>query len=157
MTSEPILKSAHAGRAVAVVGDVYRLLATGDETAGRYATMEALVYPGGGPPPHTHSREDESFYVLDGEITFHIGAERVVARAGTFASIPPGCTHSFKNETSQPARMLITVVPAGLEQMFLEVGRLLPLDAVPEPPGPAEISLLLQIAPRYGVTIESPH
>ena len=55
------------GRTIAVVGDVYRFLATGEDTNGKYALWEAVVPPGGGPPPHLHSREEEGFYVLDGE------------------------------------------------------------------------------------------
>jgi mannose-6-phosphate isomerase-like protein (cupin superfamily) len=85
------------GRTVAVVGDVYRFLATGDETDGRYATWEALVPPGGGPPPHVHSREEESFYVLEGEVVFTVNGERTVATAGTFANLPVGSLHSFRN------------------------------------------------------------
>src|ERR1700751_3343301 len=118
----PTIRRAAEGRAVAVVGDVYRFLATGDDTGGKYALFEALVGPGGGPPPHVHSREDESFYVLEGELTFTVNGERVVAKAGTFANMPVGTPHSFKNESNKPAKMLISVAPAGLEQMFIEVG-----------------------------------
>ena len=89
------------GRTIAVVGDVYRFLATGEDTNGKYALWEALVPPGGGPPPHVHSREEEGFYVLEGEITFPVGGERLVARAGTFANMPVGTPHSFKNESDQ--------------------------------------------------------
>src|SRR5438045_9009022 len=94
------------GRTVAVVGDVYRLLATGEDTGGTYAMWEAIVPPGGGPPPHVHSREEEGFYILEGEINLHISDRRLVARAGMFANIPVGTPHSFKNESNQPAKML---------------------------------------------------
>src|SRR5437764_6416928 len=110
------------GRTVAVVGDVYRFLATGEDTNGRYAVWEAVVPPGSGPPPHVHSREEEGFYVLEGEVTFTVNGERVVATAGTFANMPVGTPHSFKNESDRPAKMLLSVAPAGLEQMFFEVG-----------------------------------
>ena len=73
------------GRTIAVVGDVYRFLATGEDTNGKYAMWEAIVPPGGGPPPHVHSREEEGFYILEGEITLQIGEERLVATAGMFA------------------------------------------------------------------------
>src|ERR1700710_2605568 len=69
------LRAANKGRTIAIVGDVYRFLATGDETDGKYAIWEAIVPPGGGPPPHVHSREEEGFYILEGEITFHVGLE----------------------------------------------------------------------------------
>src|SRR3954471_6155991 len=106
---QPTLRQPGEGRTIAVVGDVYRFLATGEETDGKYALWEAVVPPGGGPPPHVHSREEEGFYVLEGEITFQIGDERLVAAAGTFANMPVGTPHSFKNESGRPARMLIFV------------------------------------------------
>jgi quercetin dioxygenase-like cupin family protein len=145
------------GRRVAVVGDVYRFLATGEDTGGRYALWEAFVSPGGGPPSHVHSREEEGFYILEGEITLFIGERRLVASAGMFANMPVGTPHSFKNDSGKPARMLISVAPAGLEQMFFEVG-------VPVPPGTTtaapptqeEIEKLLAAAPRYGIEIKLP-
>src|SRR5262245_12872310 len=124
--TQPVIKKSGEGRTVAVVGDVYRFLATGEDTTGKYASWEAIVPPGGGPPPHVHSREEEGFYVLQGEITFTIGEKRLVASAGMFANMPVGTPHSFKNESSKPAKMLISVAPAGLEQMFFEVGVPLP-------------------------------
>ena len=69
-------RTAAESRAVSVVGDVYRFLATGEDTDGKYALWEAVVPPGGGPPPHVHSREEEGFYVLEGEITFQVAEER---------------------------------------------------------------------------------
>src|SRR5436305_300544 len=114
----PIVRKPGEGQAVAVVGDVYRFLATGAETGGKSALFEAIGSPGGGPPPHVHSREEEGFYVLEGEITFLIGDQRLVAGAGMFANMPIGTRHAFKNESGQPARMLISVAPAGLEKMF---------------------------------------
>src|SRR6516164_9728374 len=116
-----VVRQPGAGRTVAVVGDVYRFLATGEDTGGKYALWEAVVPPGGGPPPHAHSREEEGFYVLEGEITFTVGGQRLVAGAGMFTNMPVGTPHSFKNESGQPAKMLISVAPAGLEQMFFEV------------------------------------
>src|SRR5580698_4651031 len=126
MPNRPTVRTQSEGRTIAVVGDVYRFLATGEETGGKYAQWEAIVPPGGGPPPHVHSREEEGFFILEGEIVLQIGGERVVAMAGMFANAPIGTPHSFKNESEKPARMIITLVPAGLEQMFFEVGRPVP-------------------------------
>lgn len=105
MTRLPTIRTPDVGRTIAVVGDVYRFLATGDDTNGRCAIWEAIVPPGGGPPPHVHSQEEEGFYVLEGEITFTVNGERVVAAAGTFANMPVGTPLSFKNETDRPAKM----------------------------------------------------
>jgi mannose-6-phosphate isomerase-like protein (cupin superfamily) len=145
------------GRTVAVVGDVYRFLATGEETNGKYALWEAIVPPGGGPPPHVHSREEEGFYVLDGEITLTIGDKRLVAGAGMFVNMPVGTPHSFKNESGNTARMLISVAPAGLEKMFFEVGVSLSEGSTTAlPPTRAEIEKLLAVASRYGIQIMLP-
>ena len=155
--SEPVISKPGTGRTIGIVGDVYRFLATGDETGGRYAMWEALVPPGGGPPPHVHSREQEGFFVLEGEMSFFAEEKRIVATAGMFVNMPPGTAHSFKNESSQPARMLITVAPAGLEQMFFEVGVPLAEGATTVPPPTKdEIEKLLSLAPRYGVEIRIP-
>ena len=100
-THPPTLRKSTEGHTIAVVGDLYRFLATGDETDGKYAMFEAIVPPGGGPPPHIHSREEESFLFLEGEITFTIGDEQIVATVGTFANMPVGSLHSFKNATDK--------------------------------------------------------
>lgn len=156
MTHPPTLRKPTEGRTIAVVGDIYRFLATGEETDGKYAMFEAIVPPGGGPPPHVHSREEESFLILEGEITFTVGDERIVATAGTFANMPGGSLHSFKNATDKTARMIISVAPAGLEKMFLEVGIPVRLGDTPPPPSKAEIEKLLAVAPKYGVEIKVP-
>jgi quercetin dioxygenase-like cupin family protein len=157
MSHRPTLRTPSAGRTVAVVGDVYRFLATGEDTNGQYALWEAIVPPGGGPPPHVHSREEEGFYVLEGEITFTVGDERIVATAGMFANMSVGTPHSFKNESNRLARMLISVAPAGLEQMFFECGVPLVEGATTAlPPTKEEIEKLLAIAPSYGIEIKLP-
>jgi quercetin dioxygenase-like cupin family protein len=157
MTRKATFRRLDQGQTVAVVGDVYRFLATGEETNGKYATFEAWVPPGGGPPPHIHEREEEAFYVLEGEITFYIGDECLVATKGMFASMPVGTAHAFKNESDQPAKMLISVAPAGLEKMFLEVGvRLEPGSTRAVPPSRDEIERLLAVAPNYGIEILLP-
>jgi hypothetical protein len=99
----------------------------------------------------------ESFLVLEGEMTFQLGADRFVAGVGTFLNMPVGSLHCFKNESGKPARMLISVAPAGLEQMFFEVGQPIADDAeFAPPPTHADIEKLLEAAPRYGVEITPP-
>ncbi len=157
MKREPVIRKSDEGRTIGVVGDVYRFFATGEDTGGKYAMWEAVVPPGGGPPPHIHSREEEAFYVLEGEITFQIDGQRLVASAGMFANMPVGSLHSFKNESGEPAKMLISVAPAGLERMFFEVGQPLKNDGTTAPvPTMDDIEKLLAVAPRYGIEIVVP-
>lgn len=153
----PTLRAAAHAQTIAVVGDVYRILADGSDTQGHYAMIDAIVPPGGGPPPHIHRREEEAFFILEGEITFSIDGQRIVASAGQFANVSIGTLHAFKNESDRPARMLITVAPAGLEQMFLEVGTLLPAGTTQAPPpSHDDVHNLLQAAPKYGIEIHLP-
>jgi quercetin dioxygenase-like cupin family protein len=155
MNHPPITRKPSEGRRIGVVGDLYRFLATGEETNGKYAMWEAIVPPGGGPPPHIHSRE--SFYVLEGQMTFQLGEDRFVVGTGTFLNMPVGSLHCFKNESGQPARMILSVAPAGLEEMFFEVGQPVADDAQSAPPPTqADIEKLLEAAPRYGIEIRVP-
>src|SRR5260370_6991017 len=100
----PVIRKPAQGRTVAVVGDVYRFLATAEDTNGKYALWEAIVPPGGGPPPHVHSREEEGFYVLEGEITLQVGDKRLVPGPGIFATLPLRTPHPFKNNPHHPAQ-----------------------------------------------------
>src|SRR5579859_105309 len=155
--TQAVIKQPGEGRTIAVVGDVYRFLATGEDTNGKYALWEAIVPPGGGPPPHVHSREEEGFYVLEGEITFQAGNTRLVAGPGMFVNMPVGTPHSFKNEGHRSARMLISIAPAGLEKMFFDVGVPLPEGSTAAlPPTREEIEKLLAVAPNYGIEIKLP-
>jgi quercetin dioxygenase-like cupin family protein len=155
---KPIIRSSQQGRTVSLVGDVYRFLATGEDTNSKYTLIEVLVSPGGGPPPHVHSREEEGFYILEGEIAFTIDGKRIVATPGMFANMTVGTPHSFKNETNRPAKMLATVAPAGLEKMFMEIAVPLAEGATTALPLTKEdIEKLLAIAPRYGIEIRLPH
>ena len=118
-------------------GDEYRFLATGQETGGRYFLMEGIVPPGGGPPPHIQTREEEGFYVLEGTVRFWVDGEVIDASGGTFLHVPRGMLHNFRNESNENARVLFIFAPSGIEEMFSKMG------AAPE--------LYAEIANEYGV------
>ena len=104
-------------------GDKVSFLATGAETHGSCFISEGLIAPGGGPPPHIHHSEDESFYMLEGSATFQAGGQTIQAKPGDFIHIPRGTVHSFKNEGKVPARALVIISPAGptgMQQFFEE-------------------------------------
>ncbi|WP_202973911.1 cupin domain-containing protein [Fimbriiglobus ruber] len=95
--------------------------------------------------------------MLEGEFTFQLGDQRIVATAGMFVNMPVGTPYSFKNESDRPAKMLISVAPAGLEQMFFEVGVPLAQGATTAaPPTKDEIEKMVSVAPRYGIEIKLP-
>lgn len=140
-------------QAYAVVGDALTFLASSAETGGAYAAMISEISPGGGPPLHVHHREEETFFILNGVVTFYVGDERLVAGPNTFIRGRVGIPHRFRNETSEPARMLIFLLPGGLERMFLEVGAPLEPGQAARPPSADELARLLDRAPAYGVDI----
>ena len=106
---------------LSVAGDTYTILVGGADTAGRYALIDMLVPPGGGPPAHRHDFE-ESFTLLAGELEFTFRGEKRTATAGATVNIPANAPHAFQNVGDTTARMLCLCVPAGQEQMFVEVG-----------------------------------
>jgi mannose-6-phosphate isomerase-like protein (cupin superfamily) len=69
----------------------------------------------GGPPEHAHADEDDSFYILEGELTFGVEGEEVVAGPGTFVLVPPGVRHTFANRSDEPVRMVNIHAPAGFD------------------------------------------
>jgi quercetin dioxygenase-like cupin family protein len=145
------------GRAVWVVGDHYTVKASTEDTGGAFTLIEVLVPPKSGPPPHAHRREDEAFYVLEGEFEVHIDGQSLIAGPGSWVTLAKGSVHHFKNIGSAPAKMLILATPAGLDQFFLEAGREV-TDTSPESGAatPEDTEKLLAVAPKYGIEIKLP-
>ena len=99
-------------------------LATGNETDGKYFLSETIIPSGdSGPPLHTHSNEDEGFYLKSGALTFSVDGETIKLRAGDYLNIEKGEEHTWKNESDSEAELLVTFVPAGIENMFKELER----------------------------------
>jgi quercetin dioxygenase-like cupin family protein len=139
------------GERLWIVGDTMTLKATGERTGGRLVLLENLTAPGGGPPPHVHTREDEFFYVLDGTFEIRIGDDVHRVGPGGFAYVPRGTVHNFRNAEGTPSRILIGFTPAGMEGFFRAAGRPA-LDDGPAPPiDDDEISRTMAAARRYGV------
>jgi quercetin dioxygenase-like cupin family protein len=140
------------GKSRWVVGDLYTFLAEGKDTGETYALIHADVPPGNGPPPHRHHREDEAFYLLEGEMTVHVDGRTIAASPGAWITLPKGTLHSFKNTGTTPARMLILVNPSGLELYFEAVGKKSQAESVT----PAAIEELAAEAVNYGLELHLP-
>lgn len=137
-----------------VLGDAYTLLATSEQTNDAYLTVHARVQPGNGPPPHIHTRQEESFYVIEGEMTFWLDGQPLKAGPGRFVRIPPGRPHTFKNESDSDVVMLFSLVPCGrMDQFFRAIAEPLAPGETPSPPTPEVIARVLEQAPRYGIEI----
>ncbi len=116
--------------------------ATSEETNGAFGLLEHLEMPAGfASPYHTHHREDESFYVLEGEMAFVCGGEWMKAGPGTFVYGPREIAHGFQMIGNVPARMLLMCTPGGFEGFVLAQKT-----RIEEPPSPPDMGLLMTLA-----------
>ena len=112
------------GPSVSVLGDTYRIVVGGEQTNGVYALIDMLIPPKGGPGPHSHATFQEAFYILDGEIKVITKEKVYIASKGSYVNIPfNGPVHKFTNGTDKVAHIVCITTPAGMEKMFLELGK----------------------------------
>src|SRR5689334_23566580 len=146
---------------LAVVGDIYTVLLSGEQTDGRFAMLDMLIPPGGGPPPHRHNFE-ECFRVLEGSLEVRVrDLPPVRLEAGDTANIPANAPHAFRNPAQVPARLLCTAAPAGLEKFFAEFGDPVPARTSPAPvlsdaDREERLRRAMAVAPNYGMEILPP-
>ena len=117
-------------------GILWTMLADRDDTGGRWSMMKQLMPNGAGPPPHRHLWSDETFYLLDGTITFLMGNEIRTANKGAFVNIARNTRHAFRVD-SDSARILNGYTPASMEAMLAELGKRTDQRTMP-PPGPPQ-------------------
>ncbi len=94
---------------------------SGAASGGTHAIMELVTPARSGPPMHLHEREDQTFYVLEGQYRFELDGKRIPAGPGSAVYVPRGTAHAFRNNGNAPGRMLVIVQPAGLEDLFEEL------------------------------------
>ncbi len=112
------------GRSLWVLGELVTYKTTSERTGGAYSLFEVTTQPGGGVLSHVQHREDESFYVLEGEYEFLAGEATLRVGAGSLLYVPKGTLHAHKSVGEGVGRMLLTQTPGGLyERFFEEVGR----------------------------------
>ncbi|HMO60238.1 MAG TPA: quercetin 2,3-dioxygenase [Roseiflexaceae bacterium] len=120
-TLKPMLVPSHEGEALWWFGSLAIIKASSTDTGGQMAIIEITEPPGAEAPLHVHHREDEGFWILEGEVTFEVGGNSITARAGDYAFGPRGIPHRY---TVGPAgcRMLFILTPGGFENMVREMG-----------------------------------
>ena len=146
------------GRSLWVLGELVTYKTASDQTGGAYSLFEVTTQPGVGPPPHVQHREDESFYVLEGEYEFVVEGHSTRAGAGTLLYLPKGILHAHKNVGGGAGRMLVSQTPGGLyERFFEEVGKAVDGEARPlvleDQPN---VTSIVPIAAKYGIEIPVP-
>lgn len=138
----------------AIPGALFHFLAGGQQTNNSFSLIYIEVYKGNEPPAHTHQREDESYYILEGAIRFWIGDKVIDAKAGDFVHLPKGIPHKFEVR-SDYVRELMWISPSGLEKWFWDnsvpAADMRPLPLMTEPPAPEMIAHFVKTLSEYGV------
>jgi quercetin dioxygenase-like cupin family protein len=138
----------------AIPGALFHFLASGEHTNNLFSLMYIEVYKGNEPPAHTHQREDESYYILEGSIRFWVGDKVIDAKAGDFIHLPKGVPHKFELQSDR-VKELMWMTPSGLEKWFWDNSvpatdmRALPI--MTAPPSSEVIAHFAQSLSRFGV------
>jgi quercetin dioxygenase-like cupin family protein len=142
--------------AVWFLGALSQLRVTGEQTGGAFALADHLARRGNASPVHVHDQDDETFFVLDGELRVFVGEDERTAGPGTVAVLPRCVRHAYV-VTSATARFLTLHTPAGFEQFATEVGEPAQALTLPPPPaGPPDFAALTQAAARHQIAILAP-
>jgi quercetin dioxygenase-like cupin family protein len=153
------LINTHDGPAYDHLGLRIRVPLHGRDTEDRFALMEQAGRRGAAVPVHRHSREAETFVVLDGELDAWSNGEHSVVTAGSTLYLPPHIDHAFAVR-SDTARFLLLLTPSGFEQFFIADGQPASmggdLPPVPGPPPAGEIARLADLLSTYGVELVGP-
>jgi quercetin dioxygenase-like cupin family protein len=132
------------GEVLNVIGDVQTHKLVGSETNNQIVEWVDDVDPGVGIPPHIHTKEDEIFRVVKGQVEIMVGGKTTVLEAGDTAFAPKNVAHSWTVVGTEKAKMITSAFPAGIEKMFGELAAL--------PAGPPDFGKVAQICGSHGVT-----
>ena len=144
----PIQVPPGEGTRTFVIGNRITIKLHGRNTGGAFALIESVDAPGEGPPPHVHAREDECFFVLEGEYEVFCDGRRIPASAGTTIFAPRGLAHNYRSIGKSRGRLLTTISPAGFEKFFEEINAM--------PPEHQEIPKVVAIGKKYGLEFLPP-
>jgi quercetin dioxygenase-like cupin family protein len=130
-----------------IFGQEIYIKVTGGQTGGAWSMIQQVSPPGGGPPMHRHTREDEAFFILEGKFLFQVGEDRIETNPGDFLFAPRNIPHTLLNIGDVPAKALVVMSPSGMENFFLAVA------ALEGPPDPVKVG---QLFADYGIDLIGP-
>jgi mannose-6-phosphate isomerase-like protein (cupin superfamily) len=137
------------GQQIPAIGIGITKKTDGESTHDAYSLFEyAIPAETNGPPPHVHTREDESFVCLAGRLDVHLGGTDHVLEPGDYLFLPRDVVHTFKNSYKDEARVISVVSPAGLERYYQALADL--------PPGPKDIGVMKSIMADFGIVLRLP-
>ena len=142
----PNLVPKDGGKSVNILGIPMLIRIHGRDTGGVVSVVESHDVPGGGPPPHIHHREDETFQILEGDYEFVIGGKTILATHGTTLFAPRGIPHTYRYLGQTPGKLMCIITPSGFEGFFEEIGALTPQQK-------QDIPRVMEIAKQFGLEI----
>ncbi len=146
---EPAIVEPGEGKRIRIFGGIEFLVKVGSGQSGGTFSLLDCVHPAGTYlPPHVHAREDETFYVLEGEFGFQLGESTRRAGPGATVFAPRGIPHAFRVGDGGPGRTLVLVTPGGFEACMEELSAL--------PNDPPDMPAVFEVCARYGITFLPP-
>ena len=149
MFMKPIQIPSDGGKRISVLGIPIVIRIHGRDTGGVVSAVESHDLPDGGPPPHIHHREDETFQILEGEYEWTVGGETFIAKKGATIFAPRGIPHTYRYLGKTPGRLMCVITPSGFEAFFEEIGALSPQQQ-------QDIPRVIEIGKRYGLEFPPP-
>ena len=149
MFMKPIQIPSDGGKKINVLGIPMVIRIHGHDTGGMVSAVESHDVPDGGPPPHIHHREDETFQVLEGEYEWTVGGQTFIAQKGATIFAPRGIPHTYRYLGKTPGRLMCVITPSGFEAFFEEIGALSPQQQ-------QDIPRVIEIGKKYGLEFPPP-
>ena len=145
----PIQIPSAGGTHVNILGIPMVIRLHGRDTNGVISAVESHDVPGGGPPPHIHHREDETFQILEGDYEWTVGDKKFVAKKGDTVFAPRGIAHTYRYLGQTPGRLMCIITPSGFEGFFEEIGAMTPEQQ-------QEIPRVMEVAKKFGLEFLPP-
>jgi len=144
-TQQPILSPPGESAELNLGGSTLLHRIRSDDTGGAFSVVEFVSAPGEGVGVHTHTREDELVYLLQGQIKVTLGDQQIDVPAGATALLPRGIPHGYVNTGDTPTRLLAVLMPGRLDRFFVELDELLKTDGEHE-------QAIAALAARHGLS-----
>lgn len=151
---QTVVRTEAKGDAYWMLGGLYEVLASSEDTEGALTVMQMTVPVNAGPPPHTHPGL-ECAYVLEGTVRFHVDGETHEAGPGAFFHFPASTLETF--EPTSTTKIIFVYQPGGIDKFFAEVGEPAPRRELPPPmQTPPDLERIARIGERYGMQFQAP-
>lgn len=146
---QPIISPSDSPVTLNVLGIPMSIRIHGRDTGGIVSSVESHDVPGGGPPPHIHHKEDETFQILEGEYEWTVGEKTFTADKGTTIFAPRGIPHTYRYIGEGTGRLMRVITPSGFEGFFEEINALTPEEQ-------EDIPRVIGIGEKYGLEFPLP-